>query len=201
MMKVMAKRYFVLILAIFIGVGWLALLYKPDRPNEAENLLRLHILANSDSAKDQEIKLKVRDAVVMHLTPQLNNVSTSEEARQIVLSQQEELLKIVQATIKINGGEYPATIETGWFDFPLRSYGALMLPAGKYEAVRILLGNAQGQNWWCVLFPPLCFVDGTGTVAVPANGNNQENQSPQIRWKVVEIIQESLGNKETVPAY
>jgi len=84
-------------------------------------------------------------------------------------------------------------LETGWFDFPLRSYGTLILPAGKYEAVRILLGEAQGKNWWCVLFPPLCFVDATGAVAVPASaaGGDKSAQAAdpklELRWKVLEL--------------
>jgi len=163
---------FVFVGAFIVG-GWHALLTAEQEQPVAsgeKDLIRLHIVANSDSERDQKLKLEVRDAVVAYLTPLLRHAGSAEEAKQIVETQREEIIKLALNVIRRNGASYSAVLETGWFDFPLRTYGTLTLPAGKYQAVRLLLGEAQGKNWWCVLFPPLCFVDATGAVAVP-DGN------------------------------
>jgi stage II sporulation protein R len=187
-----------LVFIVFVLSGWGLLLFTDQRSAVAqtsgEGLIRLHVLANSDSAADQQLKLKVRDAVVAYLTPQLSETATTAEARQVVMTHQQEILKVVCEVLRQNGVTYSAVMETGWFDFPLRSYGTLVLPAGKYEAVRILLGEAQGQNWWCVLFPPLCFVDVTGVAAVPASqggkaGEQSRPEKPEIKWKLAELWQ------------
>ncbi|MBP2653078.1 MAG: stage sporulation protein [Firmicutes bacterium] len=182
------------ILAIFLVCGWIFLDSKPKYRTyvaKPEGIIRLHILANSDSPKDQALKLKVRDAVVAYLTPKMSKVYDPVEARSIIGDNREEILRIARIIIDENGADYPVIIETGWFDFPIRSYGTVVVPAGKYEAVRILIGAAAGKNWWCVLFPPLCFVDGSGGVAVPVNANqNQVPAKVEIRWKVAELLHE-----------
>ncbi|MBP2644848.1 MAG: stage sporulation protein [Firmicutes bacterium] len=186
------RLFFFLGVSVFLAAGWYFLTSTPHSLVQAagpEGLIRLHILANSDSAGDQQLKLKVRDAVVAYLTPKLSNVKKPEQARTVILDNQEELLAIAKGVIRENGAEYSARIETGWFDFPLRSYGAVVVPAGRYEAVRILLGEAKGKNWWCVLFPPLCFVDGSGAVAVPAGAGEFKKGKVEIRWKLAELIQ------------
>ncbi|MDR3564932.1 MAG: stage II sporulation protein R [Negativicutes bacterium] len=187
----------VFLLIVFVVTGWGLLLWNDFRQESnqlnAAGLIRLHILANSDSPGDQQIKLQVRDAVNAYLAPYLEEVDSVSAARQIVSEQRDNILRVAQAVVQENGLNYSVAMETGWFEFPVRSYGSLVLPAGKYEAVRILLGAAQGKNWWCVLFPPLCFIDGTGTVAAPAGivgGEAKINSSlpPQVefRWKVAE---------------
>jgi stage II sporulation protein R len=184
-------------LALFITAGW-GLLFQEnqDRPGRTDNaeLIRLHILANSDSPEDQQVKLQVRDAVNNYLSPLLRQVTTAGSARKIVTDRREDILEVARAVVQRSGASYPVALETGWFDFPLRSYGTLVLPAGKYEAVRILLEAAQGSNWWCVLFPPLCFVDATGAVAVPAATATAGDKPAepvdgkvQLRWKILEL--------------
>lgn len=192
--KTIRKVTVLAVLVVIIG-GWGLLLLEDQKAATIKaggrDLIRLHVLANSDSVADQQLKLKVRDAVIAYLAPKLNEAATVAEASHAVTSEQEEILKVVREVLRQNGVSYSASIETGWFDFPLRSYGTLVLPAGKYEAVRILLGEAQGQNWWCVLFPPLCFVDATGVAAVPVSTDGTVARPAQgkleLRWKLAEL--------------
>ncbi|MDA8097134.1 MAG: stage II sporulation protein R [Desulforudis sp.] len=118
-----------------------------------DNLIRLHVIPNSDSEADQALKQQVRDAVTETLRPKLGELKNVDEAREFVL----ENLDLIQETAA-SGHAYPVQVVFGTFDFPVREYGSLVLPEGKYQAVRIVLGDGDGANWWCVLFPPLCFV-------------------------------------------
>lgn len=176
--------------------GWLLLVYSKDNitpvGSSEKQLIRLHVLANSDSEQDQAVKLKVRDAVVEYMAPYLSDVTDASAARGIVLSHKDTLLNIAKQVLAANGANYPVQLEIGYFDFPIKSYGNLTLPAGKYEAVRILLGNAEGKNWWCVLFPPLCFIDVTNAAAVPVGSSDNKGTSQtadiEFRWKIAELL-------------
>jgi stage II sporulation protein R len=190
------KRILVLLAALFIAGGWFFLLYQektgiPVSPNRS-NFVRLHILANSDSVQDQTVKLKVRDAVVAYLTPYVKDAVDAQEAKNIIINRREDIVLVAKKCLAANGVDYPVDIQIGNFEFPWRSYGNLVLPEGEYQAVRILLGQAAGQNWWCVLFPPLCFIDGTNLknpVAPYKNTQQQDDeQTPEIRWKLAEIF-------------
>ncbi len=161
-----------------------------------QDVMRLHILANSDSNRDQQIKYKVRDAIVAYLTPQLEQINSPVQARQIIAGNQEQLVKLADEVLSKEQAGYQADLQMGEFDFPIRSYGTLLFPAGRYAAVKILLGQGSGQNWWCVLFPPLCFIDGTHAEAVTVAATPVEvAQSPaelnqiQFKSKLVEIIE------------
>lgn len=189
--------YPVTIISIFVLLGW-AFLFEQIKQNapvsfEQEGLIRFHVLANSDKPEDQQLKLKVRDAVIAYLAPQLEHLTDPEDARQVVVENEGKLIDIAQHVIVENGANYPVSIEFGIFDFPVKSYGNFVLPAGKYEAVRILIGNAEGKNWWCVLFPPLCFIDITNAAAVPTDNaniiskNENANDNIEIKWKVAEV--------------
>ncbi len=128
-----------------------------------ENLIRLHIIANSNNAQDQELKYRVRDAIVAALRPELLKLHSRPEAESLLTAERDKIVGIAEQTIAANGYSYPARMEIGNFNFPTRAYGSLVLPAGSYRAVRIVLGQGAGANWWCVLFPPLCFVDVAGS--------------------------------------
>ncbi len=187
-------------LCTFIVSGWFLLLihqgHKQDLPVTLgqDKLIRLHVLANSDSQEDQQLKLQVRDAVIQYLAPYLEQASSVEAARQIVSEHQGKLAEVAEGIVAKNGAKYPVNVQIGIFDFPIKSYGNLVLPAGKYEAVRILIGKAEGKNWWCVLFPPLCFIDVTNATAVPAIGTsgmkeeNQQSSNINFKWKVAELL-------------
>ena len=189
-----------LILAgLFIISGWGLLLNPPGLPDKQtvvrpDDLIRLHVLAHSDHPDDQAVKIKVRDAVIEYLTPHLAGAIDSSDARRIVSEQEEALEAVVRDTVADAGADYPVRLDTGRFEFPVRAYGGLVLPAGNYEAVRILLGEAEGKNWWCVLFPPLCFVSGTQATAVtPQLAAMDKNIPPdkvEFRLKLTEWWQQ-----------
>lgn len=172
-----------LAIIMFVFMGWFFFVCqtKDNLPVSCgkENLIRLHVLANSDSATDQQLKLQVRDAIIAYLTPYLEQVAQKSEAEEIVRAHKDTLTQIAQQIITNNGADYPVELEFGMFDFPIKSYGNLVLPAGKYEAVRILIGRAEGKNWWCVLFPPLCFVDITNGTALPTTTGSTDSEAPQ----------------------
>lgn len=135
-----------------------------------EALIRFHVLANSDSDEDQALKRAVRDALLKEVSPRLAESHSLEESRQILTSLRPKMEQIGKSVVQAWGKNYEVKTDYGHFSFPTKSYGSLVLPAGEYEAVRVLIGEAEGSNWWCVLFPPLCFVDIEHSTAVPVDG-------------------------------
>lgn len=127
----------------------------------AEQVLRLHIVADSNSDADQTVKLAVRDAVITYLKPYLEHVTTKNEAMEVISAQMDALTKISNHVLAENGFPYTADAKLGRAYFPVKLYGDLTLPAGEYDALKINLGSASGKNWWCLVFPQLCFVDVT----------------------------------------
>ncbi|MCR5791671.1 MAG: stage II sporulation protein R [Lachnospiraceae bacterium] len=123
----------------------------------ATKILRLHIIANSDSRKDQKVKRMVRDALLLHLRPELEHVKNKEEAKAKIQTKRSEICKVAERTMASAGYAYKATATIEWCDFPVRKYGKMTFPAGRYEALRVKLGNAKGHNWWCVMYPTLCY--------------------------------------------
>ena len=183
---------------LFIAVGWAFLIFQVQENLPVsfgnEDLIRLHVLANSDSLTDQQLKLKVRDAIIDYLAPYLSNVTTKSAAKKVVLEQKDNLIDIGKQVVVMNGADYPIEIQIGMFEFPIKSYGSLVLPAGKYEAVRVLVGQAEGRNWWCVLFPPLCFVDITNGTSIPATtlgeNNKEHDNKVEFKSKIAELWRE-----------
>lgn len=125
----------------------------------SNSVFRLHVLANSDSKKDQDLKYKVRDSLLNYMNSICNNCSNKEEAINLVEENKNNFKQIALDTIHNEGYNYDVNINIGNFEFPTKTYGDISLPAGFYDALRVEIGEAQGQNWWCVMFPPLCFVD------------------------------------------
>ena len=133
-----------------------ALLLLPlgERKASADNVLRLHILANSNADEDQAVKLLVRDALLANMKP----CQSQQEAEAYVLANGKALLRVVEDTLAENGFAYGAQLILGESSFPDRVYDGTLYPAGSYFALRVILGAGEGNNWWCVLFPPLCIV-------------------------------------------
>lgn len=129
------------------------------------NLIRLHVLANSNHPGDQDLKLKVRDAILADTYELFSYVTDKDQAKDIILANQDLIYNTAIATIRNEGYDYNVKLEIGTFIFPDRDYGEIHLPEGGYEALRIVIGEGKGDNWWCVLFPPLCFVDVNQTEA------------------------------------
>ena len=153
-----------IILSLVIGltITGFAWHYTDRVKADIENsVVRLHVLANSDSDSDQELKLKVRDKVIEYLKDKLANANSTDETKIIIGSELENIKNIAIAEIENNGYNYSVETVLGNFDFPTKQYGDSQFPAGKYDALRILIGKAEGKNWWCVLYPQLCFIDNT----------------------------------------
>ena len=132
---------------------------KPSMEDISEKLIRFHVIANSDSEDDQAVKLKVRDEVLKYISPRLKEAKSIDESREIIKNEDENLIKIAKKTLIENGYDYKLESTLSKEYFPVKTYGNITLPQGKYEAYRIIIGEGQGHNWWCVMFPPLCFVD------------------------------------------
>lgn len=123
----------------------------------ADKVLRFHVLANSDSAEDQAVKLKVRDAVGEYLSTYLSEATSKEESKNIISNHMEEIVQVAENVIGEEGYDYNVSAQILWTDFPKKTYGSYSFPKGEYEALQICLGEAKGHNWWCVLYPNMCF--------------------------------------------
>lgn len=168
----------------------------------AENFFRLHILANSDSEFDQNLKLKVRDSIIDYMKTLSYDGLSKEDAISLTEEHLDDFKNIAQNVLKENNCDYEVTLEIGNFYFPTKNYGNISLPAGLYDALRIKIGEAQGQNWWCSLFPPLCFVDiSAGVIDEESEENLKENLSNEefsiitadseeikLKFKLVELL-------------
>jgi len=120
---------------------------------------RLHIIANSDSKEDQSIKLKVRDEILILVNNEMKKVKTKEQAEEYIRSNLEIIENKAQETLEKSELNYSAKATIGRFEFPDKTYGDKNYPAGQYDALRIVLGDGEGKNWWCVMFPPLCLME------------------------------------------
>ncbi len=129
----------------------------PLQPEIAEKILRFHVLANSDSEEDQNVKKQVRDAVGQLMGPKLADSRNLKETEEIVQQSMDEIVEVATETLEANGYDYGASARLANVEFPVKSYGDYTFPAGKYEALQVTLGAGQGHNWWCVLYPNMCF--------------------------------------------
>ena len=191
------KLNFILILTIlvFIYIALLSFNYsKAVSSNLSDNVFRLHIIANSDSSEDQELKLKVRDNIINYMNTLTSSSSDKKDVISMVNNHLDSFNKIALNTLKENGYNYDVNIEIGNFNFPTKTYGDISFPAGNYDALKIEIGDAIGQNWWCVLFPPLCFVN-SSTGVVPDDSKNTLKEN--INSESYEIISEGNKSKNT----
>ena len=170
-------------------------------------LIRFHVIANSDSDEDQNLKLKVRDAVIDYLQPKLELSSSIEESETIIKSEYKKLENISKNIVLENGYKYDISVGIDYSTFPTKQYSNVVLPAGEYKALRIIIGEGKGKNWWCVMFPPLCFVDEQSSIidtdtdkklrevlteeeyALIAQNNKKQVNKVEVKFKIVEILQ------------
>lgn len=152
----------------------------------SEKLIRFHVLANSDSDIDQDLKLRVKDEVLKYISPILNEAQSLEESREILKREDKNIIKIAEDYIKSQGFDYTVETTLTRENFPVKEYGNIVLPQGEYEAYRILIGEGEGQNWWCVMFPPLCFIDVTkGQVAYDETEKKMKDVLSEEEFKSV----------------
>lgn len=160
MYKKLIDKITIMFLIILVLVN---ILYIKDEVSaletRGENLIRFHVLANSDSPEDQDLKLRVRDKVIEAMASDLEKSKNVDETRDILKENLDRIKETAKKEILKNGQDYDVRVFLGDYDFPTKIYGNIVFPTGTYEALRIEIGRARGQNWWCVMFPPLCFVD------------------------------------------
>lgn len=202
MQKTMTKTVFILTVMLFLAAT--SAYAKTARTEIADNVIRLHILAASDSKEDQELKLKIRDKILKEYKFALTESEDMEETRRLIYENMSEIKKTAEKTAKENGFDYNVNVYLAKDYFPTKKYADVTLPAGKYEALRVEIGKAEGKNWWCVMFPPLCYAD-TAESETAARGKTQLKQllsgeqyclitkntpDVKIKLKVVEIWSE-----------
>ncbi|VXC43633.1 conserved hypothetical protein [Bacillus sp. 349Y] len=175
----MKTKQLVLSYLLILSVGTILSLYIPKQETVTsaqetvmipEDAIRLRILANSDRDEDQDVKRLVRDEVNKEITSWVSELQDKEEAKHVIKEGLPQLKEIAQDVLKEEGVSQSVAIEFGKVDFPTKLYGQFLYPAGEYEAVLITLGKGEGANWWCVLYPPLCFLDFSTGNAVSSQG-------------------------------
>lgn len=188
MKKLLIKSFIILIL-LLLYIFLSAHSYAINVSNElSSNLLRLHVIANSDSEEDQNLKLKVRNALLEYMSKNLSTVSSKDNAINFVLENKEELTKIAKEIIEKEGFNYDVDISIENTYFPTKNYSNISLPAGYYDSVRVKIGSASGKNWWCVMFPPLCFIDSSSGIL---SDNSEEYLESSLSPNTLNLISES----------
>jgi len=177
-----------------------------------ENTIRLHVLAESDSPEEQALKLKVRDAVLAHISPLLEDCTDHLEACRLLEEECERIKATAEETIKANGYAHTASAELVWEEYPTRVYEDVSLPSGQYTSLKIIIGKGAGKNWWCVLFPSICNSfsivkeaekdEGTAEADYIAAGFTPEqyrmiqkdsSAAYKVRFKILEMLSDILG--------
>lgn len=201
--KVKYSLILIILLSIYIFVC--AISYVTAVSNDLENsIFRLHVIANSDSDEDQNLKYIVRDNLIDYMKKISSEAINKEEAIEIAKSHTDEFYTIAKQTIIDNGYDYDVSVEIGNFDFPTKHYGDISIPSGYYDALKVKIGEAKGQNWWCVMFPPLCFVNVTSGI-VPEESkelleselneeeysiiSNKDSSEIKFKFKLIELLQ------------
>ena len=166
--------------------------YMESKEGYKDEIIRFHIRANSDKEEDQELKLKIRDEILKEMKVKFKDTVDLDESREIIVANMEEMKTITENVIQKEGEDYSVDITLGQDNFPTRKYGNLVFPAGDYETLLITLGEGSGQNWWCVMFPPLCFVDITHSVAYnlenELEAKTEEQPKLKLKSKIFDLI-------------
>ena len=179
-------------LAVFLISGGLAL---RTQTRLADRVVRLHVLANSDGEEDQALKLLVRDRVLAQATELLTQAKDRTEAETLLREELPELEALAVRELRANGCAYPVTAELTDTEFPTREYDGFTLPAGEYLALRVVIGEGAGLNWWCVVFPPLCTAASADVPAAALSAGlseeqvgliTEEDQGYVLKFKAVE---------------
>ena len=202
----MPKRFYVAIVILLIAMMALSFLPVHGEQDIYDTVVRLHVLANSDTEEDQALKLKVRDGVLEAAAPLVEGCTTQAQAVEALTAHLSELEAAALAVMESEGYDYPVTVLLGEEDYPTRAYESCAFPAGTYVSLRVLIGEGEGQNWWCCLFPPLCLS------AATAKEDNEDafiqvgltkdqygiitetgKTKYKVRFKVLEVIEDWFG--------
>lgn len=151
----------------------------------SDSIFRLHVIANSDNINDQNLKYKVRDNILQYMRTITSEITTKDEIIEIVSSHLEDFKTVAQNTVYKNGYNYNVSVEIGNFKFPTKTYGDISFPPGLYDALRIKIGDAKGKNWWCVMFPPLCFIDVSAGIVPDESKEVLESELTEDEYKLI----------------
>ena len=200
------KKYLIIVFLLIIYILVYSISYANSTiSNLSNNLFRLHVIANSDSEEDQNLKYTVRDNLISYMNTICKDTTSKSEAIKIANNHINEFYEIAKKTIEENGYNYDVKISIGNYPFPTKTYGDISLPAGYYDALKVEIGEAKGKNWWCVMFPTLCFVDiSNGVVPEESKEDLQSNLSQEnynlissenaeykFKFKIVELFENS----------
>lgn len=194
-----------ILIATFTIIGLYVLLgFLPIHSEAAiyDNVLRLHVLANSDSSEDQVLKLEVRDRILEETATLFKDCKSKDEAREAVESNLDKIREVAEQTVREAGYEYGVSVSLGEEEYPTKNYEECCFPAGEYLSLRVMIGEAEGENWWCVLFPPLC-IDAAGesreVFAEVGLTDEQysfitetDNPKYKVRFKLLEVIEGAM---------
>ena len=202
----MPKRFYVAIVILLIAMMALSFLPVHGERDIYDTVVRLHVLANSDTEEDQALKLQVRDGVLEAAAPLVEGCTTQAEAIEVLTAHLSELEAAALSVVQSEGYDYPVTVLLGEEDYPTRVYESCAFPAGTYVSLRVLIGEGEGQNWWCCLFPPLCLS------AATAKSDNEDafiqvgltkdqygiitetgKTKYKVRFKLLEVLEDWFG--------
>ncbi len=206
-MKKNFKMVIILSFLLFIYISICAISYAQNVSTDiANSVFRLHVIANSNSKEDQDLKYVVRDNLLNYMNSICKDCKTKQEAILVAEQNIDTFEQIASNTVQEQGYSYAVKVNIGNFEFPTKNYGDISLPAGYYDALKVEIGEAKGQNWWCVMFPPLCFVDISSGV-VPDESkelmkedlseeefaliSEQSDQQIQFKFKLLEFFTKS----------
>ena len=159
-------------ISIVVTGLWIKVKQSKMQKELADQVFRFHVLANSDSVEDQELKMKVKEEILAFMKEELPDSDSADDTKQWAMDHLEEIANVAQEVVLNEGYDYGIAAEVTECEFPEKSYGDVTFPAGEYETLRIEIGEGEGQNWWCVLYPNLCFINAVRAV-VPKEGKQE----------------------------
>ncbi|HOW22941.1 MAG TPA: stage II sporulation protein R [Sedimentibacter sp.] len=184
----MKYRKKIIISALFVALA-IIIAYSAEAYTNLSQIkgkvIRLHVLANSDSLEDQELKYKVRNKIISVFNEEFENISQKPDGSRLIVEKLSQIRQEAEKIIREEGYDYDVDVYYGNYKFPRKAYEEIVLPEGYYDALKIEIGKAQGSNWWCVMFPPMCFVD---------FGKNQD--LPVISFECEDKLKEVLSQEE-----
>ncbi len=195
--------------AVIICAVIMTLLPTSDDGMIYDNMIRLHVIAASDSEEDQSLKLKVRDTVLECIGDKIEGTTKKSDAQEKIVTMTGEIEACAEETIRDLGSNYDVSVVLGTEEYPERTYENFRLPAGEYTSLRVIIGEGEGKNWWCVLFPPLCTGSATKEedeedfLAAGFTGEQyeliQNDASPKykVKFKILEIFENIFGTSES----
>ena len=180
------KKIFILftLLLLYMCISAYSYVYSVSK-DLSSNVFRLHVIANSDSKEDQDLKYKVRDNLINYMNTLCSDCSNKEEIIKLAQNNIENFKTIAKNTIEADGFDYDANVEIGNYAFPTKTYGDISFPSGNYDAIRIKIGKAEGKNWWCMLYPSLCFVDITSGIVPDESKENLKESLTNEEYNLV----------------